>query len=321
MEYYQQVQNRTGQTVAVINQVIPSLTVGTTSSAGLLSQSIALDGLAQTRDNALADFDQANNIEYQGFLAIRTLTLSLPQSAFGELDKGIVAEKALLDLLEPVRAIDPRTTELAMKRGKMLVSALAKINAYLSTLPPTRQPITSGGKGLPDIIAMLAAQPALEQAVEDRAADVTEARTALRTAAKALDKLNKRFYSKLKAEARTNATLAAALGQITTESANLPRTLSIRNVLQGGEDNLHVLLTYAGDTYDATAVSVVEWMLVGADPDFIRSVPVDPGGNEIGPFPPGAVVKLRSRVTNANGSTTGSIRTLTLTAPPSPPIP
>src|SRR5258706_10964263 len=51
MEFYQQVQNRTGQTVAVINQVIPSLTVGTTSSAGLLAQSIGLDGLAQTRDD------------------------------------------------------------------------------------------------------------------------------------------------------------------------------------------------------------------------------------------------------------------------------
>ncbi len=202
-----------------------------------------------------------------------------------------------------------------MKRGKMLVSALTKINAYLAGLPPTRFPITSGGKGLPDIIAMLAAQPALEQALEDRAADVTEARTALRTAATLLDRLNKRFYSKLKAEARTNATLAAALGQITTESANMPATLGIASVLQGGTDNLHILLTYVNGTYDDTATSIVEWMLDGTDTDFIHSITVNPNGNEIGPFPPGSVVKLRSRVTNANGSTTGSIRTLTLIAP------
>jgi len=315
MEFYQQIQNRTGQTVAVINQVMPSITVGTTSSAGLLAQSIGLDGLAQTRNNALTDYDQANNIEYQGFLAIRALTLSLPQSAVGELDKTIVAEKALLDLLVPVRAIDPRTTELAMERGKKLVSVLTKMNAYLAGLPPTRLPITSGGKGLTELTAMLAAQPALEQAVEDRAADVTEARTALRTAATLLDRLNKRFYSKLKAEARTNATLATALGQITTESANLPGTLGITSVLQGGTDNLHILLTYAKDTYDATATSIVEWMVTGTDPDFTHSVAVEPDGNEIGPFARGDVVKLRSRVTNANGSTTGSIRTLTLTAP------
>jgi ribosomal protein S6E (S10) len=233
MEYHQGIQNRAGQTVAVINQVIPSLTVGTTSSAGLLAQSLALDGLAQTRDDALAAYDQANNAENQGFLAIRALTLSLPQTAEGDLEEAAAPGSALLDLLAPVYAIDPRTTELALKRGQKLVSALTKINAYLAGLPPTRLPITSGGKGITELIALMAAQPALEQAVEDRAADVTEARTVLRTAAVLLDRLNKRFYSRLKAEARTNATIAAALGQIETESANQPGTLGVKTILQG----------------------------------------------------------------------------------------
>ena len=66
MEYYQDIQNRAGQTVAVINQYIPTLKVGTVDAAGLLAQSQALDGLAQTRDNALSDFDGANNAENQG---------------------------------------------------------------------------------------------------------------------------------------------------------------------------------------------------------------------------------------------------------------
>ena len=55
-----------------------------------------------------------------------------------------------------------------------------------------------------DLTTEMNAQPAKEQTVEDRAVDVTDARTALRTAATTVDRLNKRFYAKLEAEARTN---------------------------------------------------------------------------------------------------------------------
>ena len=134
-------------------------------------------------------------------------------------------------------------------------------------------------------------------------------------AATALDRLNKRFYSRLQSEARTNAALAAALGQIVTDGANLPGTLGIRSVLQGGTDHLHVLLSYDNGSYDGTATSTVEWMVVGIDPDFNHHVPADPSGNALGPFTAGQTVNLRTRVTNANGTTTGSVRTLTITAP------
>ena len=66
MEYYQAIQNRTGQTVAVIAQYIPTLKVGAVDSAALLAQADALGGLAQTRDNALTDYDAAVNAENQG---------------------------------------------------------------------------------------------------------------------------------------------------------------------------------------------------------------------------------------------------------------
>ena len=86
MEYYQAIQNRAGQTVAVINQYLPTLKIGTVDAASLLSLSQALEGLAQTRDNELASYDAANNAENQGFLAIQGLTLALPQAAEAELD-------------------------------------------------------------------------------------------------------------------------------------------------------------------------------------------------------------------------------------------
>ena len=315
MEYYQASQNRTGQTVAVLNQYLPTLTVGAVDATGLLAQADALSGLAQTRDHALTDYDAANNAENQGFLALQRLDLSLPQAAEGELDDTVPTESAWIDLLAPAYAIVPRTTELSLERGQKIVSALTRINAFLTAAVPARPAITTGGKGVADLTTAMNAQPALEQTVEDRAVDVTAARTDLRVAATTVDRLNKRFYDKLQAEARTNPALATALNDITTSSANLPGTLGIRHILQGGVNGLQLLVTYDNGSYTSGATSLLEWLVVGVDTDFTHHPPADPSGNALGPFTIGQVVKLRTRVTNGNGTTTGSVRTLTLLNP------
>ncbi len=311
MEFYQANEIRANQTVAVIKQFDPALAVGGIDIAGLTAQANALEGLAQQRDHALADYDAANNAEHQGFLVIQSLDLALPKAAEAELDDNIDAESALLDLLSSVYAIKPRNTEFALARGKKLVSALTRINAYLISLNPPRPAITSGGKGLEQLAAALDAQPSLEQALEDRAADVASARNALRVAATALDRLNKRFYAKLQSEARSNPTLAGALAQIMTGSEGQPTTLGIKSLLQGGTDNLHILLNYDPGTYDGNAESRVEWQVVGVDAEFANSIIIaDPSGNALGPFALGDTVKLRTRVKNSNGTTTGSVRSL-----------
>ena len=315
MEYYQAIQNRTGQTVAVINQYLPTLKVGAVDAAGLLALADALNGKAQTRDDALADLDAAVNAENQGFLTIQRLTLALPQAAEGELDDTVPAESALIDLLAPAFAIVPRTTEFALERGHKVVSAVTKINTFLVPAVPPRAAITSGGKGVGDLVTEMNAQPAKEQTVEDRAVDVTSARTDLRVATTAVDRLNKRYYDKLSAEARTNPALAEALANITTTSGNLPGTLGIRTLLQGGVNGLQLLVSYENGTYTSGATSTVEWMVEGVDTDFTHTAPADPSGNALGPFTIGQVVKLRTRVTNANGTTTGSVRTLTILNP------
>lgn len=315
MEFYQVYQNRAVQTAAVINQFIPALTVSGVNAAGLLDQSNALDGLAQTRDDVIATSDGAVNAESLGQTAIHDLVLSLPHVAEGELDDNVPAESALLDLLTPVYAVVPRTTELALERGMKLKSALDKINTYLAAENPVRGPVTSGGMGVTDLNNLIIAQPALEQAIEDAAAGVSSARTALRTAATTVDRLNKRFYAKLQSEARTNPTLAAALDQIDTDSVNLPGTLGIKSVVQGGTDQLHVLVSYDNASYDGTETSTIEWQQAGTDSRFLDNTPVDPSGNTLGPFAVGKTVNVRTRVTNGNGTTTGSVRTLTMQAP------
>lgn len=110
-----------------------------------------------------------------------------------------------------------------------------------------------------------------------------------------------------------NPTLAKVLSQITTESANLPGTLGIKGILQGGSGGLYLLASFDNGTYDGSATNTVEWIVTGMDTDFIHHVPADPSGNTLGPFVVDSIVKLRTRVTNANGTTTGSIRTLVVT--------
>jgi len=312
MEYYQTTQNRAAQTVAVITHSAPGLTVGDTSVADLQAQALALEGLSQMRDDALVAYDRAVNAENQGFLAIQAMVLTLPLAAEADLDDSNPIESGLLDLLGPVYGITPRTTELALERGKKLVSALTTINAYQISHIPPRRPILSGGRDVEALMTALAIQPGLEQEVDDRVAQVMGTRIALRLAATGVDRLNKRFYAKLQSEARSSPTLAQALGQIATESANLPHTLSIRSLLQGGTDNLHLLLSYDNGSYDGTATSSVEWQVVGTDADFVHQVGADPSGNTLGPFAKGQMVRVRTRVVSGNGATTGSVRVLTL---------
>ena len=312
MEYYQNIQNRATQTVAVVNKFIPDLKIGGVDAAGLQQQAKALDGLAQQRDDDIAAHDAAVNAENLGYLQIQGLVLSLPQVAEGELDDNVPAESSLLDLLSPVYSIVPRTTELALQRAMCLKSAVDKINTYLAAQTPARGPITSGGKGIADWGVLTAAQVQLEQSIEDTAAEISSDRTGLRSAATAVDRLNKRFYAKLQAEARTNPALAEALNQIDTDSLNLPATLGIKSILQGGADNLHLLVSYDSGSYDDTVTSTIEWMVDGTDSDFTHNAAVDPSGNTLGPFAVGKTVKIRTRVTNGNGTTTGSIRSITL---------
>lgn len=273
-------------------------------------QIACLDDLGQVRDDALADFDAANNAATLSFLALRSMVLALPQAAEGELSEDLPAESELLDLLDPAYGIKPRTAENAIARGRILVSAMTRMNAYLAGLPIPRAPITSGGLGLINLSSALSALPLLQQTEENSAADVQATRTGLRVPATGLDRLNKRFYSRVKAEPRTNP----ALAQITTGGDDLPGTLGIAGILQGGANSLSLLVSYESGTFHDEWTNTLEWMVVGADLDFTHSNPADPSGNTLGPFAVGQTVKLRTRVTNANGTTTGSVRTLLIVA-------
>ena len=80
-------------------------------------------------------------------------------------------------------------------------------------------------------------------------------------------------------------------------------------------DGLHVLVSYDIGSFDGALQSTLEWMVTGGDAGFTHSVPVDASGNALGPFAAGQAVQLRTRMRNANGTTTGSVRTLKVQVP------
>ena len=144
---------------------------------------------------------------------------------------------------------------------------------------------------------------------------MTPARTNLDTEEHTADRLNKRYYQRLLAEARTNQALSAALGQIDTETDNLPGTLSIASVLQGGDNQLHLLVAYVNGTGANADDRLLDWMVVGTDADFTHTTEVDLSGNLLGPFLVGQTVKIRTRTVNGSGTRTSAVRTLVVQQP------
>ena len=256
MEYYQIVQSRAYQTVAVLNNFTAGIKVGGITADGLQSQAEALTPLAQTRDDAINTEGASANAEHLGQTQLHTLVVQLPKVAEGELNDAVPEETALIDSLAPVYAIQPSTTALVLERGMRLKSALGPINTYLAAQVPVRGPITSGGKGLADLAALITAQPDLIQDKDDKQADVSSTRSALHAAAAVVDRLNKRFYAKLEAEAATQPALAAAL----------------KEAIRGQEKDLGIFICGGkGKTSRKTPDEIQEWgerlALPGAEAD------------------------------------------------------
>jgi hypothetical protein len=314
MEFYQSCQNRANQTIAVVLKHVPGLKVGDVDTAAYTNLCNELDALSLERDMRVSDEDSARNAENLAYQTLRTLTLALPRVADGELDDRVAEERKLLGHLKEVYSVTPRTTELALARGRKLHAALGKMNAWLAGLVPARPQISAGGKDITHLAAAMNAMPGLEQALENAAAEARDARTDLRNAATALDRLNKRFYKKLKAEALTNPVLAEALAQIETDSVNLPETLSIQNVLQAGEGFLFLNVAYVpGKGRDADERHL-DWMVEGEDADFAHTAAAEANGNLIGPFAAGQTIIIRTRTVNGNGTRRSAKRRLTLVA-------
>lgn len=142
------------------------------------------------------------------------------------------------------------------------------------------------------------------------------ARSAIRGLDRRTDTLNKDFYQVMKNTYDPGSPEYEALSGIPTEGGTpAPDPVEINEVLQGGDDDLHVLVSYLAGGGDHATTKLIEHMVVGVDADFIHTAPLDPSGNTLGPYTVGQVVKVRTSVSNSSGTRTSAVRTITIATP------
>jgi len=206
MQYHQAVQKRTKKTVAVIRTFCPALQVSLIPADGLAARAAALDGLAQARDGCEAAMRKATKAEGAARAQWRDFTLWVPK-----LIEGFFPEAhPLRELLRAVYVIVPETRGKILKRADALLPIWRKADAALAARKPAEGPVRCDGKGAGEAAALRLAMQPLEEATAAALVPLALARTALRTAARAVDKLNKRFSKALRPRAATTRHCAKA---------------------------------------------------------------------------------------------------------------
>ena len=191
----------------------PDLRVALFGNPELGAFAEAVTELVRERDARDVEFRDLRGAFRTSNAALRTLTLKVPLLIEGQFK----APDAITVMLPPIWAIVPRTPALAQKRARVLLPVWKAADAALAKRTPPEPPIVREGVGAAEFAQLAEALPALELEVAHAATTLRAARIALRKKARLLDRWNKRFYGRLKAEARTDAALKAALKQIKTE--------------------------------------------------------------------------------------------------------
>lgn len=101
----------------------------------------------------------------------------------------------------------------------------------------------------------------------------------------------------------------------TEQGTPAPDAIEINTVTQGGEDGLHVLVSYVAGGGDHATTRLIKWQVEGVDPSFDHSAPLDASGNALGPFIVSQVVKVMTEVSNSSGARTSVVRTITIEEP------
>lgn len=310
-EYWQTVEERAQATIAVWQQHFASLTLGATDSAAFVLLTNALTTHAQERDNAVQTLDQARQARDFAAQSLRNAGLRVPKIIEGRLDP----ESGLIDDLDKVYAIRPRSFDQVLARGRKLLPVWTAANVWLAAQVPPQPPIESGVLDVDDFNDALDAFGPLMQAVANAEERDNASRDALNDASRDVEKLCIRFLSAARGIATPGSPAEAALDTIpTSASSNLPDALRMLTFSQGGVDGLQLLAAYAPYSLKPDETAVLQYLRLDIDADW-QSVPYDASGNAIGPFEVGQTVKARTRVTNTSGSREGGVRQLTLIAP------
>jgi hypothetical protein len=310
-EYWQDIQERAQATIAVWQEHFAGLTLGATTLAAFGTLTEALPGQAQVRDNRVQALDEARQARDLSAQALRNVAMRVPKIIEGRLDP----ESGIIDDLDKVYAIQPRSFDKIEARGRKLLPVWTAANAWLAAQAPPQAPIDYGAFDAGQFSDELDNFGPLLQAVANAEERDDAGRDALNGAARNLEKLCIRFLKAAKGIAEPGSPAEAALYTIpTTAVSNLPDALRILTFSQGGTGGLQLIAVYAPYGLEPGETAVLQYQRLDIDADW-QSVPYDASGNAIGPFEADQTVKARTRVTNASGSRDGGVRQLTLIAP------
>ncbi len=195
VRHFQRVQARARRTVAVARRISPGLKAGGRPVEELLEDARGLTTSEDARLKAEIELRAARQKAQKTFAQVRAITLGVAAIIQAQTRGG----KARVDL-RPVFRIVPRTWKRAGKRGRTLLPRWRAANRWLAGQTPPVPPITLAGI---DADALALALPRLPREWQDLATAETAFQMScgvLRSATRALDRWNKRFYKKLYAE-------------------------------------------------------------------------------------------------------------------------
>lgn len=298
-EYWEITHERAVATQAVWGmQVAFELNNLTYTQHGTLTDSLPV--LAQARDNKENDLTDALAAKHGVFAKIENLAIRVPGLIDGLLDD----DDDLKEQLDVIYGIDPAVSEnAALRRVRIILPLWTDVNSARAAAVPPKPALTLDYQGAPVAVADLSATIDLAIAKQkteaERHRDVTNAKSALRTADRKLDRGNKRWYAAwLKAYPVGTPEGDAAASQIPTEQGTAPaQVLPILSAVAQPDHTVIVTIDPAGGLHATT--KELQYQLPG-EPEFGHSTPITANQLTVGPFAAGASVSFRTRVSNSN---------------------
>ena len=205
-EFWHKGKRRGQETLAFWKKYLPLMTVGGTTPDQHAADLDRLEPLVQARDDRSVDVQAAKHRVREQLRQIRALNLAVPMLIAGSFEEADPIRQSLAR----VQQIVPRTRALNLERARVLIPVWQAANAALASRPPG-EAIVRDTVGVTEFAGLVAGYPALGQGVDNAAADLSQARSALRAHHRHVDRMNKRAYLKFKAEAYTNEVLRTAL--------------------------------------------------------------------------------------------------------------
>lgn len=316
MEYWEITKERAQATLPVWQQHIPTFKVGNSTATDLDTLINQFEPTAQARTAAQDTYDDKVRTARTALLVMKILGTKVAQIIDAQLTDNAAIQKDLQDVFRSV----PRTESGILGRIRALIPVWERANTVLAALDPPGAAITRPVQGVAQTVVMakglLDGYTAMIKAVKDKEELLDTARGALRTLDRQTAVLNYTWYQAVKASYDPGDAVYEALSGIPVPGDTpLPEAIDIDALTQGGEDGLHVLVSYeAGGGAHATT-KVVEYQVEGVDADFGHTTPLDASGNALGPFTVGQVVKVRTKGSNSSGATTSAVRTITIEEP------